>query len=278
MVFLRQPLILAPDLAHSASEARYYALGQTPMGRLLFVVFTLRGTLIRIISARDQSRREREVYRHAQEADPEGPAREVRAGGARLLAPAGFRRSRRLGGCASHDVGQPQAVDGDDFAALAGGDARGAQATGQSAGRAVSEPAEDVPGRAPRAGAATPAAGGLRPHHSLQPTGGRRTRSIEQLDSRPAAEATACGMRQDAGDAEARAATAEISRAISREEAAPHPPRRPIAPTMTRLPPPAPAAARSAPRRSCRAPGPAMRRRRPPSGPPSPPAPAPAPR
>jgi|SRR5690606_7002384 len=74
MVFFRQPLILAPDLAHSASEARYYALGQTPMGRLLFVVFTLRGTLIRIISARDQSRREREVYRHAQEADPEGPA------------------------------------------------------------------------------------------------------------------------------------------------------------------------------------------------------------
>ena len=73
MVFFRQPLILAPDPAHSASEARYFALGQTPMGRLLFVVFTLRGTLIRVISARDQSRREREVYRHAQEADAQDP-------------------------------------------------------------------------------------------------------------------------------------------------------------------------------------------------------------
>ena len=40
---------------------------------MLFVVFTMRGTLIRVISARDQSRREREVYGHAQEAELEDP-------------------------------------------------------------------------------------------------------------------------------------------------------------------------------------------------------------
>jgi uncharacterized DUF497 family protein len=41
---------------------RFYLLGQTDAARLLFVVFTLRGTLIRVISARDMSRKERKVY------------------------------------------------------------------------------------------------------------------------------------------------------------------------------------------------------------------------
>lgn len=60
--FFNQPLIAAPDVAHSEQEARFYLLGQTDAGRLLFVVFTLRGTLIRVISARDPSRKERKVY------------------------------------------------------------------------------------------------------------------------------------------------------------------------------------------------------------------------
>jgi uncharacterized protein len=34
----------------------------TDNARLLFVVFTLRGTLIRVVSARDMSRKERKVY------------------------------------------------------------------------------------------------------------------------------------------------------------------------------------------------------------------------
>lgn len=72
-VFFQRPLLLAPDQGHSAHEARYYGLGQTPLGRGLFVVFTIRGSLLRVISARDQSRREREVYRHAQEADVQNP-------------------------------------------------------------------------------------------------------------------------------------------------------------------------------------------------------------
>lgn len=61
-VFFNQPLIAADDPAHSALERRFFVLGQSDAGRLLFVVFTLRDTLIRVISARDMSRRERKVY------------------------------------------------------------------------------------------------------------------------------------------------------------------------------------------------------------------------
>ena len=61
-VFFNQPLIAAPDVAHSGQEPRFYSLGQTDAARLLFLVFTLRGTLIRVISARDMSRKERKVY------------------------------------------------------------------------------------------------------------------------------------------------------------------------------------------------------------------------
>lgn len=65
-LFFHQPLVVQVDLAHSGREARYAALGQTSAGRRLFLVFTLRGALIRVISARPMSRREREVYRRAE--------------------------------------------------------------------------------------------------------------------------------------------------------------------------------------------------------------------
>jgi uncharacterized DUF497 family protein len=39
------------------------ALGQGDRARLMFVVFTIRGRLIRVISARDMSRRERRIFR-----------------------------------------------------------------------------------------------------------------------------------------------------------------------------------------------------------------------
>jgi uncharacterized DUF497 family protein len=61
-VFFNQPLIVAPDVAHSGVENRYFVLGQTDAGRELLLVFTLRGELIRVISARDMSRNERKVY------------------------------------------------------------------------------------------------------------------------------------------------------------------------------------------------------------------------
>lgn len=65
-LFFNGPLVLAADPAHSGAEARYFALGQTDAGRLLLELFTLRGTLVRVISARPMSRREREVFTDAQ--------------------------------------------------------------------------------------------------------------------------------------------------------------------------------------------------------------------
>ena len=66
-VFLNQPLLLLADTGHSKSEDRFHALGQTSEGRLLHLSFTLRekGTLIRLISARDMHRKEK--LRYAQE-------------------------------------------------------------------------------------------------------------------------------------------------------------------------------------------------------------------
>ena len=63
-VFANQPLLLAPDALHSATERRYRALGITDQGRPLMVIFTLRAeaTLIRVVSARLMNRKERRIY------------------------------------------------------------------------------------------------------------------------------------------------------------------------------------------------------------------------
>lgn len=64
-VFFNIPLLVAEDRQHSSSEPRYYVLGQTDAGRKLFVVVTVRGELVRVISARDMSRGERKEYEDA---------------------------------------------------------------------------------------------------------------------------------------------------------------------------------------------------------------------
>jgi uncharacterized DUF497 family protein len=61
-VFFNRPLIALPDEWHSESEPRFYVLGQTDAGRRLFIVFTARSNLIRVISDRDMSRKERKIY------------------------------------------------------------------------------------------------------------------------------------------------------------------------------------------------------------------------
>ena len=61
-IFFAEPLIVAADEGHSLGEERGYALGRTDAGRLLFAAFTIRGRLIRVISARDMSRKERRTY------------------------------------------------------------------------------------------------------------------------------------------------------------------------------------------------------------------------
>lgn len=65
-VFFNQPLIVVSDTKHSAKEKRYAAFGVTDGGRKLTVVFTLRGKLIRVISAREMTAKERRYYeKHA---------------------------------------------------------------------------------------------------------------------------------------------------------------------------------------------------------------------
>ena len=65
-VFFDPRLLMVADPSHSADEQRYHALGTTLDRRHLHIAFTLRseGTLIRVISARDMHRKEREIYAH----------------------------------------------------------------------------------------------------------------------------------------------------------------------------------------------------------------------
>lgn len=62
-VFFNDPLVVGEDPAHSQEEQRGFALGQTNAGRLLFVVFTVRRKLIRVISARGMTSAEQRRYR-----------------------------------------------------------------------------------------------------------------------------------------------------------------------------------------------------------------------
>ncbi len=62
--FFNQPLLILEDPRHSFSEARFHALGRTDEDRRLHITFVLRreATLIRVISARAMSARERLAY------------------------------------------------------------------------------------------------------------------------------------------------------------------------------------------------------------------------
>lgn len=66
-IFFKLPLVASEDVKHSTKEPRFYGLGNTDRRRLLFVVFTIRENLIRIISARDMNRNERKVYERYEE-------------------------------------------------------------------------------------------------------------------------------------------------------------------------------------------------------------------
>ena len=66
-VFFHEPLVVRSDIRHAKIEKRYYALGQTAPGRRLFVAFTIRRKLIRVISARDMNRNETTSYESYEE-------------------------------------------------------------------------------------------------------------------------------------------------------------------------------------------------------------------
>ena len=63
-LFFNEPLLTVLDGKHSIVEMRIHALGKSDEGRLLQVTFTLREnkTKIRVISARNMSRKERAYY------------------------------------------------------------------------------------------------------------------------------------------------------------------------------------------------------------------------
>jgi uncharacterized DUF497 family protein len=63
--FFSIPLLVLPDPKHSRAESRLAVLGQTLAGRKLAVVFTIRNNRIRVISARDMSKKERNLYDEA---------------------------------------------------------------------------------------------------------------------------------------------------------------------------------------------------------------------
>lgn len=66
-VFLNRPLIVV-GAPFEKGEARQFAFGRTEAGRFLTVVFTVRGSLLRVISVRPMSRRERRGYGKANDA------------------------------------------------------------------------------------------------------------------------------------------------------------------------------------------------------------------
>src|SRR3954471_4157718 len=61
-VFFNLPLIIVSDKKHSETENRFFALGRTDSNRLLFIAFTIRNKLIRVISARGMTKSEERKY------------------------------------------------------------------------------------------------------------------------------------------------------------------------------------------------------------------------
>ena len=61
-IFLDEEFGYERDIKHSQTEKRFIGIGRTGSGTVLFVVFTVRGRLIRIISVRKANKKERKKY------------------------------------------------------------------------------------------------------------------------------------------------------------------------------------------------------------------------
>jgi len=61
-VFADPHVQVLDDPSHSKAERRWKAFGKTRAERRLVVSFTVRGTLLRVISARPINRKERAIY------------------------------------------------------------------------------------------------------------------------------------------------------------------------------------------------------------------------
>jgi uncharacterized DUF497 family protein len=60
-VILSCPLLFDDD-QHSEQEVRHLAFGVTDEGRYMVVAFTVRGSQVRVISARDMNKKEKGMY------------------------------------------------------------------------------------------------------------------------------------------------------------------------------------------------------------------------
>ena len=60
--FLNKPFVINEDEAHSQTEERFRAYGQTNKRRLIFIIFTIRNNRIRVISSRSQNKKERKEF------------------------------------------------------------------------------------------------------------------------------------------------------------------------------------------------------------------------
>lgn len=61
-VFLDTAILVLEDIKHSKQEERFDAIGKVIEGSILFLVFTVRDSKIRIISARKANNKERRQY------------------------------------------------------------------------------------------------------------------------------------------------------------------------------------------------------------------------
>ena len=61
-VFFNGPFFIGPEKHSSDKEIRYLSSGATNLNRKLTIIFTIRKNLIRVISARDMSKKDRREY------------------------------------------------------------------------------------------------------------------------------------------------------------------------------------------------------------------------
>lgn len=61
-VFFNVPIIILDDTKHSITENRFAAFGKTDRRRQLVIMYTKRGSNLRVISARDMNKKEKQFY------------------------------------------------------------------------------------------------------------------------------------------------------------------------------------------------------------------------
>ena len=71
-IFYNKPLMIFADESHSEVEIRFGAFGKTDGKRKLTIFFTMRNNILRVISARNQSKRDREIYAKLDKANTGG--------------------------------------------------------------------------------------------------------------------------------------------------------------------------------------------------------------